>query len=195
MKKMIAVGLVALGMVLAQERQAQAWSKFNFGVGLNLGWEGGGNNLLWGLARGQNVPGAGPLGGPGFAPGAYGPGLGHAAAPTGAPMGMAGGYGTMGAPQGYGVAPFGFPQGFGIPPYAQPQGYGVAPYGGGFGDFDPSLIGPDGRGPIAPTFPTGPTPKPMPTGVPSVAQPVGYFPYADPAVGYYPAYYYGRYAR
>ena len=35
--------------------------------------------------------------------------------------------------------------------------------------------------------PTPPTPKPMPTGTPNAAQPVGYFPYADPAVGYYPA--------
>ena len=49
MKKILAFGLVALALVLATQQQASAWSKFNFGVGLNVGWQGGGNSVLFGM--------------------------------------------------------------------------------------------------------------------------------------------------
>jgi hypothetical protein len=77
MNKILIAGLAALALTTAIRQEAQAWSKFNFGVGFNIGWEGGGNSFLWGLARGQNVPGAygqGDMGG-GFGgyPGGYVP--------------------------------------------------------------------------------------------------------------------------
>jgi len=64
MKKMMLVALLGLGLVLTSGQRASAWSKVNFGVGLNLGWEGGGNNLLFGLFRGAQPP-AGMYGGDG----------------------------------------------------------------------------------------------------------------------------------
>src|SRR5437016_5763590 len=45
MKKMLLACLVAVGLVAVCEQRASAWTKFNFGVGLNLSYEGGGNSL------------------------------------------------------------------------------------------------------------------------------------------------------
>ena len=56
MKKMLLTALLGLGLVLASGSPASAWSKFNFGVGFNIGYEGGGNSVLWGLCKGENVP-------------------------------------------------------------------------------------------------------------------------------------------
>jgi len=76
MNKIVMAGLAALALTTVAGQQAQAWSKYNFGVGLNVGWEGGGNSVLWGLFKGANVPGAGmggDFGGGGVMP-APGPG-------------------------------------------------------------------------------------------------------------------------
>jgi hypothetical protein len=124
MNKVLAMGLVALALLLTAQQQASAWSKYNFGVGLNVGWEGGGNSVLWGVLNGGPSPGQ-------------------------ADGGFSGGY-----PGDSGMIP-NFPAPMAPPP---------------------------------PPPPPPPPAKPMPTGNPGVAQPVGYFPYADPAVGYYPAY-------
>jgi hypothetical protein len=56
MKKMMLVALLGLGLVLTSGQRASAWSKVNFGVGLNLGWEGGGNSILCGLFKGAQPP-------------------------------------------------------------------------------------------------------------------------------------------
>lgn len=56
MKKMLLVALLGLGLVLASGQRASAWSKYSFGVGLNCGYEGGGNSVLWGLFRGEQPP-------------------------------------------------------------------------------------------------------------------------------------------
>jgi len=56
MKKILAATLLALGLLAAGQQQAQAWSKINFGVGLNFGWQGGGNSAFWGLVKGAQMP-------------------------------------------------------------------------------------------------------------------------------------------
>lgn len=61
MKKILIASVVALTLTTAHQK-AHAWSKYNFGVGMNVGWEGGGNTVLWGLFKGQNVPGAPDVG-------------------------------------------------------------------------------------------------------------------------------------
>ncbi len=72
--KRLAFGVAAVALVLASQQQASAWSKFNFGVGLNVGWQGGGNSVLWGVLKGAPTPGDGGYGDGG------GPGLGGALA-------------------------------------------------------------------------------------------------------------------
>jgi hypothetical protein len=63
MKRILYIALIALCLVLASNRQASAWSKFNFGVGLNIGFEGGGNSVLFGMFKGAPTPGYGDGGG------------------------------------------------------------------------------------------------------------------------------------
>jgi hypothetical protein len=73
--KRLMMGLAALGLVLAIQQQASAWSKFRFSIGMNISWEGAGNSVLGGLLKGSQVPGMGMDGGC-MAPGAampYGP--------------------------------------------------------------------------------------------------------------------------
>jgi len=74
MKKLVLSGLIALGLTLAGGEKASAWVNFKFGVGANIDWQSGGNNLLWGAFRGDQVPGPEAYGhhggfGPQFAPG------------------------------------------------------------------------------------------------------------------------------
>jgi hypothetical protein len=57
MRKILAACAVALALVLATGQQASAWHKCSFGVGLNIGFEGGGNCLFWGLLKGAPAPG------------------------------------------------------------------------------------------------------------------------------------------
>jgi hypothetical protein len=56
-KKSLVIGLLALGLSALSQQQAAAWTKFNFSVGLNLSWESGNNNFLWGLFRDGQAPG------------------------------------------------------------------------------------------------------------------------------------------
>jgi len=78
MKKMLLTALLGLGLVLVSGSKASAWSKFNWGAGFNVGWEGGGNSVLWGLFKGENIP---YMGGPGMDAGApMMPDMGHGAA-------------------------------------------------------------------------------------------------------------------
>jgi len=58
MNKILAAGAVALVLTATVQQPVQAWSKYNIGVGFNLGWEGGGNSVLWGMYKGANTPGA-----------------------------------------------------------------------------------------------------------------------------------------
>lgn len=56
MKKLMTVVLLAVVGLLASTPRSQAWSKFNYGIGANWGWEGGGNSILFGLLRGEQMP-------------------------------------------------------------------------------------------------------------------------------------------
>ena len=64
MKKMLLVTLLGLGLVLTSGQRASAWSKSNFGVGLNIGYEGGGNSVFWGMFKGEQPPIGGMVGEP-----------------------------------------------------------------------------------------------------------------------------------
>lgn len=85
MKKIILAGLLALPFAALSVQPAQAWFKFNAGVGANLGWQSGGSkNWMWGMYKSSDTPlvsqyyqgvppnGFGSYGGPGFG----GPGFG-----------------------------------------------------------------------------------------------------------------------
>ena len=104
MKRISSLALLALGLVLAMQQQASAWSKFNFGVGLNVGFDGGGNSVLWGVMKGAPSPGS-TDGYPGFQ-GGQGPG----------------GYGSAG---GEGNSYANYPYGRGLPMTAMPASSGV----------------------------------------------------------------------
>ena len=51
MKKFLAMGAAALVVAIFTLQQALAWVTFNTGIGANLGYQSGGNTLLWGLYR------------------------------------------------------------------------------------------------------------------------------------------------
>ncbi len=84
MKKILIVGVLAIGMLASSQQEASAWVKSQFGIGLNWNWQSGGNSLLWGAWRNGQPGGPEAFGGhhhgypqfgmpPGFAPGAYQP--------------------------------------------------------------------------------------------------------------------------
>jgi hypothetical protein len=72
MRKILVMGVMALGLALASEQTASAWVNFKFGAGVNWNWQSGGNNFLWGLFRNGQPPA--PDCPPGYG---YGPGVGH----------------------------------------------------------------------------------------------------------------------
>ena len=86
MKKMLLTALLGLGLVLVSGSPASAWSKFNWGAGFNVGWEGGGNSVLFGLFKGENIPNMGGMN-------------------MGAPMMPDMGHGTAMPPTGHGSMP------------------------------------------------------------------------------------------
>ena len=82
MKKFITMGALALALAAVTSAPAPAWLNWKFGVGVNLGWQSGGNNTLWGLFRNGQPPapdcGPGPgcalpPGGPGYGMAPFGP--------------------------------------------------------------------------------------------------------------------------
>ena len=56
MKKVLVSGLMAICVIALAQQQASAWSKCNFGIGLNIGWEGANNSFLWGVMKGGPAP-------------------------------------------------------------------------------------------------------------------------------------------
>jgi hypothetical protein len=73
MKKILAMGLLALSLAVVSEQQASAWVNCKFGVGLNWNWQSGGNNFLWGLFRNGQPPSP-DIAYPGHGPAGYPPG-------------------------------------------------------------------------------------------------------------------------
>jgi hypothetical protein len=64
MNRMLLASLTALAVMgSASVPQAEAYCKFNFGVGMNIGMEAGGNSCLWGAFKSGPGPGAGFDGG------------------------------------------------------------------------------------------------------------------------------------
>jgi hypothetical protein len=99
MKKFLLTSVLALPFLALSQQDASAWTKFNFGVGANLGWSAGGNHCCWGLWNSEQPPAANP----GFPVGGYG-------APAAYPGFSGGGYGASGATFG-GSFPFGASKG------------------------------------------------------------------------------------
>lgn len=60
MKKILAIGLLAVGLMAVTQQEASAWVNTRFGMGLNFDWSSGGNTLLWGLIRDGQPGGADP---------------------------------------------------------------------------------------------------------------------------------------
>lgn len=57
MKRIHVACLAALSLVLLSHQQASAYSKFRFGIGFNISWEGANNSFLCGLLKGGPGPG------------------------------------------------------------------------------------------------------------------------------------------
>ena len=114
MKKFLATGLLAICAIALSQQQASAWINTKFGVGLNWGWQSGGNNFGWGAWRNGQPPGP-----EAFQGGGYGHGHGHE---------FYHGHGhhhSMVQPQGMAPAPYAYTAPMPEPAYAQP----AAPYG------------------------------------------------------------------
>lgn len=108
MKRNLGLGLLALGLLLMSQQQAPAYSKFKFGVGLNISWEGANNSFLCGIFKGGPAP-------PGYVPESDGASpYSHGGLP---PVGMSG-YGNGANPLAGGILP-----GPGPSQGAQPVGY------------------------------------------------------------------------
>ena len=70
MKRILTVGLLAVGAALCTSRPADAWTNCKFSIGLNWSCQSGNNNLFWGLWHNGQVPEY-----DGIAPGGHGPGV------------------------------------------------------------------------------------------------------------------------
>ena len=119
MKKILVLGVFAIGMLATTQQEASAWIKTGFRAGINWDYSSGGNSALWGQWRNGQPAGPEAFGGHhggthfgvppqfmmphGYVPGAYQP------APQGFP------------PQGF------FPQGPTIPQGPSLQGQPVMP--------------------------------------------------------------------
>jgi hypothetical protein len=57
MKKILAIGILAVTAIAFSQQQASAWVNTRFGVGLNWEYQSGGNTFGWGLYRNGQPPG------------------------------------------------------------------------------------------------------------------------------------------
>jgi hypothetical protein len=57
MKKLFTLGALALSVAAVSHEQASAWINWKAGAGVNLGYQSGGNNFLWGAFRNGQPPG------------------------------------------------------------------------------------------------------------------------------------------
>ena len=116
MKRLIIMSLFALGLLLALHQEASAWSKFKFGIGFNISWEGANNSFLCGLLKGGPAP-----------PGVDNGYTSDGGFPQGAPVPYSPGMSS----EGFGAPPVATPSPtFGHPSMAQPVSYSGYPQGG-----------------------------------------------------------------
>jgi hypothetical protein len=89
MKRVFVAGVVALALLAVTRQQASAWCKFNFGVGMNISYEAGGNtkSFLFYQRTSSPFPDGGPWAHGGYAVPAYAYGYAYPApaAPAAAP--------------------------------------------------------------------------------------------------------------
>jgi hypothetical protein len=57
MKRILVAGMLAISIMAIAEQQASAWVNSKFGIGLNLDYQSGGNQILWGAWRNGQPPG------------------------------------------------------------------------------------------------------------------------------------------
>ena len=57
MKKVLAIGMLAICAIALSQQQASAWVNHRFAIGLNWERQSGGNNWLWGGYRNGQPPG------------------------------------------------------------------------------------------------------------------------------------------
>jgi hypothetical protein len=105
MKKILAIGILAVTAIAFSQQTASAWVNSRFGIGMNWDWQTGGNSFGWGLYRNGQPPG-----GEGYDPGYH-----HH---HGQPYGM-----TQPAPM-----PYAYDMPVYGPGYAQPMPMPMQPY-------------------------------------------------------------------
>jgi hypothetical protein len=59
MKKLVAIGMLAIALFVASEQEASAWINSRFGIGLEFGWQSAGNSWGWGAFHNGHHPGYG----------------------------------------------------------------------------------------------------------------------------------------
>src|ERR1051325_4233506 len=62
MKKILLLGLLAIGASALSQQSASAWVNARFGMGLNWDYQSGGNQIAWGLWQNNQPGGADPAG-------------------------------------------------------------------------------------------------------------------------------------
>ncbi|MSQ95729.1 MAG: hypothetical protein EXR98_14405 [Gemmataceae bacterium] len=71
MKKLVLAAVLAVSAMAITQQQASAWVNSRFSLGLNWGYQSGGNNFLWGAWKNGQPPGPEAFGAghiPSFAP-------------------------------------------------------------------------------------------------------------------------------
>jgi hypothetical protein len=130
MKKHILLSLTALAITCLAQQPASAWSNIRFKAGVDLNWQSGNNEFLWGAWRsGENgACGSSNCGSYGY--GYPGAAMGYGAAPSPYMMGGMGGMGGVAGPYMIGGAggglnpagPAGLNAGKTSPPTGSPPG-------------------------------------------------------------------------
>ena len=77
MKKMLAIGLLAVSVIAVVHQEASAWVNARFGIGVNFEYSSGGNSAFWGLWSNGQPPAPGvpcpQYAAPSYAPPSYAP--------------------------------------------------------------------------------------------------------------------------
>jgi hypothetical protein len=119
-KKLLLVGLMALGLTALSQQRAAAWYKWSISAGFNINFESGNNSWLWGMFKSGQCPGYPTDGYASSGCWGNGGGCGYPAAYGG----DFGGYGGYAVADGAHAAPSSGPY---VPPAPQPVKPGEPP--------------------------------------------------------------------